>query len=269
MSLQTEKIKEKIAIVVAHPDDEILWFSSILYKASKIIICFSKYEPNHIWTDGREKVINNYPLSTIKSLDLTESDVFLAADWRSPQYTKYGLKLSNINNIRDRYINNYNILKELLHDELVDFTTVYTHNPWGEYGHEEHVQIYTAVNYLQKLLGFNLFFDNYCSNRSNLLMNKWLSKNNVSWHTLETNIQIANQIKDLYKHYNCWTWFDNWNWFSTESYLTNIPVTENSINRIPLNYINVDYPMDARNCPKLTYRLMNRIRKLLLTTFNL
>ena len=43
----------KFIVVVAHPDDEILWASSICEKASKVIICFSEDEDSEKTSKGR------------------------------------------------------------------------------------------------------------------------------------------------------------------------------------------------------------------------
>ena len=41
-----EEKKTKVVMVMAHPDDEILWASSILQNAEKIIICFNDLPSN-------------------------------------------------------------------------------------------------------------------------------------------------------------------------------------------------------------------------------
>ena len=53
---------KKYSIVVAHPDDEILWASSILLNAEKVIICFSDSEDNEKKSEGRKNIQKNYPL---------------------------------------------------------------------------------------------------------------------------------------------------------------------------------------------------------------
>ena len=45
---------ENSTLVVAHPDDEILWFGSIVNKCKKVIICFGPSN-NFELSDGREK----------------------------------------------------------------------------------------------------------------------------------------------------------------------------------------------------------------------
>ena len=43
MAEQITEILEQSILVVAHPDDEILWFSSIADKIHAIVICFMDY----------------------------------------------------------------------------------------------------------------------------------------------------------------------------------------------------------------------------------
>ena len=54
----TKIINESI-LIVAHPDDEVLWASSVLNSVNKIIICFSnQHDKDSIITSGR-KVLHN------------------------------------------------------------------------------------------------------------------------------------------------------------------------------------------------------------------
>jgi len=48
-------------VVVAHPDDEIIFFSSVLKNSSQTIICFSSSEDKDI-TTGRQNIKNQIPL---------------------------------------------------------------------------------------------------------------------------------------------------------------------------------------------------------------
>ena len=52
--------KKKI-LIVAHPDDEVLFFSSILKNVDKIIVCFGR-SSDQVITKGRELLQEHYPL---------------------------------------------------------------------------------------------------------------------------------------------------------------------------------------------------------------
>ena len=80
----------KKAIVVAHPDDEILFFSSVLEAVDEIIICFGPSSSNVV-SDGRKRLQGKYPLKNIEWLNIQESNVFLSANWNSPKLNEYGI----------------------------------------------------------------------------------------------------------------------------------------------------------------------------------
>jgi hypothetical protein len=94
-----------------------------------------------------------------------------------------------------------------------------THNPWGEYGHEEHVQVFRVVKALQVELGFKLWCSNYCSNKSLPLFSREMPDSPVSYTTLPTNKRLAETIMSLYQRNSCWTWYENYRWFEEESFV--------------------------------------------------
>ena len=80
----------KKAIVVAHPDDEILFFSSVIEAVDEIIICFGPSSSKAV-NDGRKRVQGRYPLKNIEWLNLEESNVLLSANWNNPKLTDDGI----------------------------------------------------------------------------------------------------------------------------------------------------------------------------------
>src|SRR5262245_2834597 len=106
---------ERVALVVAHPDDEILWFSSILRRATNVIVCFLDVPERSDWTAGRRRTAQAYPLPTASFLGLTESVVLVGADWNAPVVTEYGLDVQKRRGTlpgfdADRYRANYGVL---------------------------------------------------------------------------------------------------------------------------------------------------------------
>ncbi len=91
--MKLSDLKHKSVLVVAHPDDEVLWFSSIMLEVEKIIICFSKINSRPGWTEGRRRCLDGFPFSNMVCLELTESAVFRGADWPNPVVTEYGLRV--------------------------------------------------------------------------------------------------------------------------------------------------------------------------------
>jgi len=205
-------------IVLAHPDDEVLWFSSILDKAGSMVFCFLGCDSKPHWSAARRNVLSEHPVRNISSLDLDESGAFNAADWLNPVVTKYGLALSN-NAISEKYEGNYQKIKQGLKEKLIGCSNVFTHNPWGEYGNEEHVQVYRAVKELQEEIKFSVWFPNYCSNHSVNLMLPYIAGYDCDYVTLQTNSSLKDRIRNLYITNNCWTWYNDWKWFREESFM--------------------------------------------------
>ncbi|MCF6147972.1 MAG: hypothetical protein E3K37_04855 [Candidatus Kuenenia sp.] len=254
---------EKSIIVAAHPDDEILWFSSIIDKVNEIVLCFLYRQHNNKFripdiTSGREKSLQEYPIKTTSNLCLSEAAVFSSDNWNNPVTTKYGLKLSDKSISDKQYIKNYYILMEKLQNKLKGYQNVFTHNPWGEYGHEEHIQIYRVIRDLQKNMNFNIWYNNYCSTKSYDLMLRCISVSDSKYVTLKTNKILGNEIKDLYMKNNCWSWYSDWEWFNEESFRKDeiFESVKNKHNHnFPLNMVKVEYSKKKlifRNFQKLS-----------------
>jgi hypothetical protein len=237
------EIFEKSILVVAHPDDENLWFSSILSKVDKIILCFLPVVSEPVWTEGRRRSLSAYPLDNVSCLELVESEVFYGTSWDQPLTTEYGLKISNRKFSDKTYINNYHTLKARLQECLQGYRNVFTHNPWGEYGHVEHVQVYRSIKDLQKEMHFNLWYSNYVSNKSAKLMINELAGLDYDAVTLPTNKQLAEEIANIYKRNECWTWYDDYEWCDNETFIKDSD-TVSKIKRygklLPINYINIE-----------------------------
>jgi hypothetical protein len=234
---------EKSILVVAHPDDENLWFSSILSKVDKVILCFLPVESEPVWTEGRRKSLSAYPLDNVSCLELVESEVFYGASWEQPLTTEYGMKISNSRYSDKVYINNYNALKARLQEYLQGYRNVFTHNPWGEYGHVEHVQVYRSIKALQKGMQFNLWYSNYVSNKSAKLMIKELAGLDYRAVTLPTNKTLAADIANIYKRNKCWTWYDDYEWCDNETFIKDSDAESKNKRYgqlLPINYINIE-----------------------------
>jgi LmbE family N-acetylglucosaminyl deacetylase len=113
-------------LVVAHPDDEALWFAPEEY--DRIIIVFGPRIDNAHCTHGRQQAMAEHPLKDrIWCLELTESNYWQD---KSPQN-------------RERYEANAKELRELL-KKLPPPDSVTTHNAMGEYQHLDHVLVHNA-----------------------------------------------------------------------------------------------------------------------------
>ncbi len=272
MSTHPSEMFSRSILIVAHPDDETLWFSSIVDKVDEILFCFSDYPPLPSLGSGRKKVLDSYPLDNISSLEIEESGSFSGADWNTPAESPWGMAITQSRQIKQRYQDNYPLLEKLLAEKLRRYSNVFTHNPWGEYGHEDHVQVYRAVENLQKQLSFQLWFSNYVSNRSAKLMFSYISGFDNEYVSLPTNPELAERIANNYKKHNCWTWYDDYRWFDRESFINSSYIgnaKKNYGHIFPVNMLKTDFPPRPEKEPhkfslilkKIQRKLHNRIQE--------
>lgn len=209
------------ALVFAHPDDEALWASSILARARKVILCFGDVAGRPEISAGRRVAVARLPLAAVESLDLPETGAFGLADWPEPASTPLGLAIRGRGGPRASvaaaaYAGNFVRLVELLRPRLQGLSAVVTHNPWGEYGHEEHVQVFRAVAALREELGFALWVSGYVSEKSAALMRRHLGALGAATAPLATDPALGARLQAIYAAADCWTWFDDYVWPETE-----------------------------------------------------
>ena len=204
-------------IVVAHPDDEILWLSSVIAQADPVVLCFGAPYGNPKKAESRARAVAHLGLPRLENLALPETGARLQVDWRTPKLTETGIATSDPAAQR-RYDATFPILLEKLRPILAGATDVYTHNPWGEYGHTEHVLVYRAVKTLQAEQHFTVWFSNYASPRTRDFARQcghvalWQEK-----RSLPTDRKTAHRLRNIYQRYQAWTWSDWHKWPATET----------------------------------------------------
>ena len=100
---------KRSCLVVAHPDDEILWFSSILAHVDRVIICYlanAAYPGRGL---ARRRVLDQYPLDHVECLGWDVPLTGQMCDWNKPLETEFGLQLPSI--ARGRYEHSFVNLK--------------------------------------------------------------------------------------------------------------------------------------------------------------
>lgn len=193
-------------MVVAHPDDEILWLSSAMAVVDSIVFCFGAPYGRPRKAANRARAVAHLGLPHVTNLALPESGARLQVNWQNPQLTATGIAISN-QEAQQRYDANFLILLEKLRPVLSGAADVYTHNPWGEYGHSEHIQVYRAVKALQDEQGFTIWFSNYAAPQTYALAKYigrarfWQQKRNQS-----PDVKIAHRLRKIYQKYGAWTW---------------------------------------------------------------
>lgn len=203
-------------VVVAHPDDEILWASSIARTVEEIICCYEDVPEKPGRGEARRRVLAEYPLSTVRSLGLTEVGTFNTTRWDQPEETEHGVAVGER---EPAYRANYTSLVRLLSEQLRGRPVVVTHNPWGEYGHEDHVQVFRALARLQREMGFSLWVFGYVGKKSKRLMERQIGEAKAVTAVIPTDRTLAYQVRDLYIRHGCWTWSKDYKWPDGERFL--------------------------------------------------
>ena len=235
-------------IVVAHPDDEILWASSLMASASKIILCYGDSPASKQLGDGRRALIEDFPLKSVVGLNVLEPSTYLTTNWRKPVETEYGI-LCGRN--RKAYARSYHQLVDALREHLQDGDRIVTHNPWGEYGHEEHVQVYRAVCRLKQERDFRLFVTGYVSDRVLYFMEKNATRLGAASALLPTDKALCETLKRHYQAHQCWTWEDSYVWPDYECFyeITNpdapLRTNEKTMSSVPVNVLWYDGQLPA------------------------
>lgn len=207
-------------LIVAHPDDEVLWLSSVLAHVQRIVICFGDFYNDPELSRRRAAAVNDLPLTNLTHLAIPEAGVFEAVDWSQPVVTESGLEITD-EAAGERYETNYHRLLTELPPLLEGAEIVYTHNPWGEYGHADHVQVHHAVRALQQRFGYELAFSNYISKTSERLAKHIAA--DFAWDTrqrLATNRRLAKRLRDVYLRHGIWTWTPRHRWPLFETLFT-------------------------------------------------
>ncbi len=216
---------DSAALVVAHPDDEVLWFSSIVGQVGRVIICYEDCPVLPELGPGRQAARKAYPLPTASWLRLAEPCSLDWVDWTRPVQTPYGMALDVPGGEAHeaRYRAAYQELRAELRGALAGASEVFTHNPWGEYGHPDHVQLSRVVRDLQAELDFRVRYSGYIAPRSMPFAVSFLPRLAADVR-LATNAPLAARIKALYEQHGCWTWDRGYEPAPEESFLVETDV---------------------------------------------
>lgn len=223
-----------MAVVVAHPDDEALWLSSVLASAERIVFCFGDPFEKPQKSAARQKAVAALPLTGIVDLGLPESGAGFCVDWEHPQLTPAGIEIADAA-ASTRYEANYAKLVEALRRHLAGFGDVCTHNPWGEYGHAEHIQVHRAVAALQAELGYTIWFSNYVGAASWPLARQFCKQ--PCWtqrRILRPDLAMARRLMCVYRRHGAWTWTLAHRWPARET-LYALPPPRNPEPQYPLS----------------------------------
>ncbi len=233
-------------IVAAHADDELLWFGSILPEVDEVVIVFRDFWAKPGLGDRRARALAEHPHPRIGFLGLAESGAAGCADWSDPRESEDGIRLgfetqrrgltraarialpkvgplagaaAPAERVEALYRANFMRLVADLRPRLRPGMNVFTHNPWGEYGHEEHVQLFRALQTLRREIGFRLWMSNYATDRSLPMAMRYFRAAPGPYLRLPVDKGYADRVAAAYKRHDCWTWADDWAWFDEECFM--------------------------------------------------
>lgn len=200
------------AVVVAHPDDEALWLSSVVASADRVVFCFGALFERPRMSEARRQAVAALPLTGVVDLAIPECGAGFRADWIQPQPTTAAVRISDAA-VGARYESNHARLTDALRASLLGIEHVYTHNPWGEYGHVEHIQVHRAVAALQEELEFTLWFSNYVSRTTWPLAREFgVRLCSAQRRVLRPDLAMVRKLRRAYRHYGAWTWKSDHRW---------------------------------------------------------
>ena len=211
------------AVVVAHPDDEALWLSSALASAGRTVLCFGDLFERPAESRARRQAVAALPLAGLVDLAVPESGVSHRLDPPLPKLTSAGIKVEEPR-VRARYEANFGTLIDALRPALAGVRVIYTHNPWGEYGHPEHIQVHRAVATLQLELNYTMWFSNYVGPASwPLAVHLAGEVRCAERRIVPPNRLAARRLMRIYRRQGIWTW--NWahRWPARETFFSQPP----------------------------------------------
>lgn len=165
------------ALIVAHPDDEIIWFTPLVFDV--IIIAFMGRHDKPYTRLCRERAVSEHPLrEKIILLNIDESG-----------YWKDKHRIQEHQVARKKLVNSLlKIKKQYLFDQI------FTHNYKGEYGHDDHILVHKTVT--------SLF-------SSTEIFCPTVTGDNVhqpTTITLSNNLVFYRLAKEIYSKNKAWTW---------------------------------------------------------------
>jgi LmbE family N-acetylglucosaminyl deacetylase len=265
MELPQEAL-ENSALVVAHPDDEVLWFSSIIEDVGHIIIVFnaSAKHPDLAASISAALAGHRYR-DKIVTLDLAQAESHNRADWPLPEDTDYGLRLERAPGLDAPYAEQAARVAEALDPHLAGMRNVFTHNPWGEYGHEAHVQLSKVTTRLAARRGATVWYGNYVSGKSSRLMRRYVHGFSNDYYRRDVDAARAREVADTYVRSGAWTFDGDHAFFPTECFIRGPleAAAEAAAGALfPVNYLRVPFdPVPATTAPPgIIQRLQRKLR---------
>jgi hypothetical protein len=169
-----------IVMLVAHPDDEVIFGWPVLARAKAIICCSSdEFNPERVWCKDRIKAFKDIcGLLDIRGVCYSYNSEFYKMDARAGELLKFQDEIG-------RYLYE---------------GPIFTHNRWGEYGHMDHILVHqVALASKQRILTTDMCIDAGWLNCRPAPAGEKLED-------CEIDMDLYLRCKAIYDKYGCWTW---------------------------------------------------------------
>lgn len=166
-------------LLIAHPDDEVIFFWWALKEIDRIVCCSSDINnPGRAWCKDRKKAL----LEVGEALGVP----VIVFDYNSEFY-RLDSRNGELLQLQNKVLNN-------LDGEII------THNLWGEYGHLDHI----LVNQIALASSHRIITSDIVSSGGWLKV-KSINQGKLFRHDL-IDLSLYEKLKAIYDKYGCWTW---------------------------------------------------------------
>lgn len=177
-----------LTLLIAHPDDELLFLWPFLTRAAHIIcVVTDEHNPERIWCSKRKEA-----LETVAAM-IGASVEFMGA---SSEFYRLPTRDETLKSLAVQVL-----------ERLQDHSLIATHNPWGEYGHLDHI----LCHQIAKASGLPIMTTDIAEQVNWLPIRAWKE---FLEPLLENVVDPENRLdreffdhgKAVYERLGCWTW---------------------------------------------------------------
>jgi hypothetical protein len=175
-----------IQLVMAHPDDEIIfgWPALVEHMVSSILICSNDINnPERTWC--RHRCVALDEIGALLDIPV-HSLPFNSEFYRMPTRDKTLQRMMET------------VLDAI--DPAAD--AIFTHNPWGEYGHLDHITVHLAAMATGKPV---FFTDIFTQSNWMHMPNRPMMPGKLMWPVIN-DLDFYDQCRQIYANHGVWTW---------------------------------------------------------------